>query len=73
MTLAGSRNAMVIVGWDDGADRASNDADVSIVLPKIPYGGFSRVRLQGRRIGGGLPWCRRIIASRGLHPSFVPP
>ncbi|MGO9603540.1 MAG: hypothetical protein ACLQAT_09120, partial [Candidatus Binataceae bacterium] len=29
-----------IVGWDDGADRASNDADVSIVLPKIPYGGF---------------------------------
>ncbi|MGO9451534.1 MAG: ABC transporter permease, partial [Candidatus Binataceae bacterium] len=42
------------VGWDDGADRASNDADVSIVLPKIPYGGFSPVRLQGRRIGGGL-------------------
>src|SRR6266550_8907200 len=44
-----------LVGWDDGADRASNDADVSIVLPKIPYGGFSPVRLQGRLIGRGLP------------------
>jgi hypothetical protein len=61
-----------IGGWDDGADRASNDADVSIVPPKIPYGGFSPVRLQGRLIGRGLPSCRLIIASRGLHPSFVP-
>src|SRR6516162_4732523 len=30
-----------LVGWDDGAYRASNDTDVSIVPPKIPYGGFS--------------------------------
>ena len=35
-------------GRTNGADRASNDADVSIVPPKIPYGGFSPVRLQGR-------------------------
>src|SRR6516165_9334881 len=35
------------VGWDRGADRASNDADVSSALPIIPYGGFSPVRLQG--------------------------
>ena len=30
-----------MVGWDDGAYRASNDAAVSIVPPKMPYGGFS--------------------------------
>src|SRR5258708_38808967 len=27
------------VGEGNGADRASNDADVSIASPKIPYGG----------------------------------
>src|SRR5260370_40443461 len=43
------------IGWDDGADRASNDADVSIVPPKIPYGGFSPVRLHGWPIRRGLP------------------
>jgi hypothetical protein len=36
-------------------DRASNDADVSIASPKIPYGGFSPLRLQGRIIRQGLP------------------
>src|SRR5262245_8349459 len=36
-----------VVGWDRGADRASNDADVSSTLPIIPYGGFSPVRLEG--------------------------
>src|ERR1700756_5119725 len=30
-----------------GAKRASNDAAVSITPSKIPYGGFSPVRLQG--------------------------
>ena len=35
--------------------RASNDAAVSIVLPKIPYGGFSPVRLQGWHIRRDLP------------------
>ncbi len=34
------------VGWDQGADRASNGADVSSILPIIPYGGFSPVRLE---------------------------
>ena len=37
------------VGWGRGADRASNDADVSSTLPIIPYGGFSPVRLEGWR------------------------
>ena len=36
-----------VVGLDRGADRASNDADVSSILPIIPYGGFSPVRLEG--------------------------
>jgi len=35
--------------------RTSNDAAVSIVPPKIPYGGFSPVRLQGWRIRQDLP------------------
>ena len=29
-----------MVGWDRGADRASNDADISSIPPIIPYGGF---------------------------------
>ena len=44
-----------LVGWDRGADRASNDADVSSILPIIPYGGFSSVRLEGWRIRRDLP------------------
>jgi hypothetical protein len=43
------------VGWDRGADRASHDADVSSILPIIPYGGFSPVRLEGWHIGRDLP------------------
>src|ERR1700680_2344972 len=46
---------MPVVGEGNGADRASNDADVSIASPKIPYGEFSPVRLQGRNIRQGLP------------------
>src|SRR6266702_4988700 len=46
---------MPVVGEGNGADRASNDADVSIASPKIPYGGFSPVRLQGRTLRQGLP------------------
>jgi hypothetical protein len=45
----------VKVGWDRGADRASNDADVSSILPIIPYGGFSPVRLEGWHIRRDLP------------------
>jgi hypothetical protein len=44
-----------LVGWDRGADRASNDADVSSILPIIPYGGFSPVRLEGWHIRRDLP------------------
>ncbi len=61
------------VGWDAGADRASNDADVSSVPPKIPYGGFSPVRLQGWHLRRGLPLRRLMTASPGLRPSFVSP
>ncbi len=43
------------VGWDQGADRASNDADVSLIPPIIPYGGFSPVRLKGRLSGDAFP------------------
>src|ERR1700756_2368458 len=43
------------VGLDRGADRASNDADVSSIPPIIPYGGFSPVRLEGWRFGRRLP------------------
>ena len=43
---------------------ASNDADVSIALPKIPYGGFSPVRLQGRCVRQGLPVRRNPRADR---------
>ena len=62
----------MMVGWNDGADRASNDADVSIVPPKIPDGGFSPVRLQGRPFGRGLPSTAQEIAVPGLPPPFVP-
>lgn len=34
---------------------ASNDADVSSILPVIPYGGFSSVRLEGWHIRRCLP------------------
>jgi hypothetical protein len=43
------------VGWDRGADRASNDADVSSIPPIIPYGGFSPVRLEGWPVRRDLP------------------
>src|SRR2546430_11238040 len=33
----------------------TNDAVVSIALPRMPYGGFSAVRLQGRFVRRGLP------------------
>src|SRR3954471_2124467 len=42
------------VGEDRGADRASNDANVSSIPPIIPYGGFSPVRLEGWLFRRGL-------------------
>src|SRR5215470_6987941 len=47
--------ATMAVGWDRGADRASNDADVSSIPPIIPYGGFSPVRLEGWPVRRDLP------------------
>src|SRR5438093_56089 len=41
---------LTMVEWGNGADRASNDADVSIAPSKIPYSGFSPVRLQGQHV-----------------------
>ena len=55
----------VKVGWDRGADRASNDADVSSIPPIIPYGGFSPVRLEGWRI-------RRDLPSTSISLSLLP-
>jgi hypothetical protein len=43
------------VGWDRGADRASNDADVSSILPIIPYGGFSQYGWKAGISGGTFP------------------
>src|SRR5271165_4761026 len=51
--------------------RASNDAAVSMVPPKIPYGGFSPVRLQGRCIRRGLPGCTRSSSAVSLPSPFV--
>src|SRR5262245_25430811 len=67
------------VGYDRGADRASNDADVSSIPPIIPYGGFSPVRLEGwpfRRgpsqyIGQLKPAPGMRWSVSGLRPSFV--
>src|ERR1035438_1808415 len=39
--------------------------------PKIPYGGFSPVRFQGRYIRRCLPVDYEFVASHGLPPSFV--
>src|SRR5262249_14021826 len=46
----------------------SNDAAVSIVPPKIPYGGFSPVRLQGWRIRRDLPG---TSCSLSLLPAYT--
>ena len=42
-----------------------------MVPPKIPYGGFSPVRLQGRCIRRGLPGCTRSSPAVGLPSPFV--
>jgi hypothetical protein len=44
----------------------------SFILDTLPYGGFSPVRLQGRYIRRRLPVDSEVLASCGLHPSFVP-
>jgi hypothetical protein len=46
--------ATPLVGWERGAVRTSNDADVSSFPPIIPYGGFSPVRLEGWCFGRSL-------------------
>src|SRR6516165_4065454 len=59
---------VLAVGWDRGADRASNDADVSSIPPIIPYGGFSPVRLEGWRFGRRLP---NASLSSSLLPAYT--
>src|SRR5450759_3777078 len=66
------------VGWDRGADRASNDADVSTIPPIIPYGGFSPVRLEGWLSSGAFADHRQLKPAPGvrrpmsaLHPPFA--
>src|SRR5215472_12780286 len=50
-----------------GADRTSNDADVSSTLPIIPYGGFSPIRLEGWQWGSTFPRIRRLKPAPGIH------
>jgi hypothetical protein len=47
-----------------------DDADVSIASPKIPYSGFSPVRLQGRNFRRGLPG--DLVCHRPSY-SLLPP
>src|SRR3954471_12819016 len=49
-------------GEGRGAERASNDADVSSIPPLIPYGGFSPVRLEGWPIRRSLPGSSEALA-----------
>jgi hypothetical protein len=58
-----------VVEWSDSADRASNDGDVSIALSKIPYGGFSPVRLQT----GFQPRPSANMSSLSARPAFTHP
>ena len=51
----------------------TNDAAVSTAPPKIPYGGFSPVRFQGRYVRQRLPKDYVVFASHGLPLSFVHP
>jgi len=55
LVMVGGASMGGLVGWDRGADRASNDADVSSIPPIIPYGGFSPVRLEGWLVRRDLP------------------
>jgi hypothetical protein len=48
-----------------------DDAAVSIALPKIPDGGFSPVRLQGRNFKRGLP--NEVVCLRPSCPLLPPP
>jgi len=59
------RQAARIVA-DRGADRASNDADVSSIPAIIPYGGFSPIRLgeDWARAGSGSS---RHLQARAVH------
>jgi hypothetical protein len=51
----------------------TNDADVSMVPPKIPYGGFSPVRLQGRSIRRAfLPTTSASLWTVCIRPSCTP-
>ena len=56
------------VGWERGAVRTSNDADVSSLPPIIPYGGFSPVRLEGWHFGRSLP---KKPPSSSLLPAYA--
>src|SRR3954463_10893807 len=62
-----SRTLTRLVGYDRGADRASNDADVSSIPPLIPYGGFSPVRLERWPVRRGLSQRQRLKPAPGMH------
>lgn len=61
-----------------GADRASNDADVSSILPIIPYDGFFQYGWKAGFPSDAFPDHRRLKPAPGmrcpmfgLHPPFV--
>src|SRR5664279_2284248 len=58
------------VGWDRGADRASNDPHVSSIPPIIPYGGFS-LSTAGRLAFQTAP--SRVASSLSLLPAYAVP
>src|SRR3954465_5102668 len=69
-TSAGPPRAAALstpVGEDRGADRASNDADVSSIPPLIPYGGSSPVRVEGWPVRRGLPEHQRLKPAPGMR------
>src|SRR3954463_8053789 len=66
-----SRTLTRLVGYDRGADRASNDADVSSIPPLIPYGGFSPVRLEGWPVRRGPSQRLRVKPTPGMR--LLPP
>ncbi len=61
-----SQQIDVMVGWDRGADRTSNDADVSSILPVIPQLTAWRVR-SFRRAGPTKKFqCRKARLFRAI-------
>jgi len=71
LVMTGSNFSAPQSGRALARNRASNDADVSIAPPKIPYGGFSPVRLQGWPTGGAFPCGVPVKPAPGIPVASV--